>query len=185
MRCSPLALLEDDECIEMDASITNPHPVCIDCNKVYVNCLRMLIKNKNISDIFKNLLEIAKTENVKSVIESVLLDEERDISDKKGWCLHGLWVALKILKMDLSYNSSMEWIIKGFPGSDTDTNACIAGAVWGAKNGFKKMLLEKQTSENIEILLNVNVDDGPCPRPEKYTLSHFDELIEKINQNFD
>jgi len=54
---------------------------------------------------------------------------------------------------------------------DTDTNAAIVGALFGAKLGYDK--LYKEQSENIEILINCDTSGGNKPRPVEYQLKKY------------
>ena len=76
------------------------------------------------------------------------------------------------------YSEAMNWIIGSNRGSDTDTNACIAGALLGAILGFEQLNVEPLTIQNIEILLKSNINAGPTPRPEYYIPQDFYELTE-------
>jgi ADP-ribosylglycohydrolase len=178
MRCSPLALLNDDICIVEDVNITNPCKVNRDCGMVYIKCLRMALKGERYSNIFEYAKEIAETDEVKFVLQQVENREVRDISDQKGWCLHALWCTFIVLTSFKDYDKAMNWVINIY-ASDTDTNACIAGAMLGATLGFDKLNSEELTKSNIEILLNSDVNSGPTPRPAKYQPHDFFELTEQ------
>jgi hypothetical protein len=181
MRCSPLALLNDDNCIIEDVSITNPNKICIDCNIVYVKSLRLALQGYNGPTIFTKAKEFAQTEEVKGVLNQVERREYRDITINKGWCLHGLYCAFMAITSFDNYEKAMEWIINQ-KGCDSDTNCCVAGGLLGAIFGLEKMKEELQTKENIEILLNADITAGPTPRPEQYTLRDFYDLMEQAHK---
>lgn len=167
-RCSPLALLKDDNSIIEDINISNPNKVCRDCNLVYVKCLRLALQGASVKDIIEYANKIVETEEVKNILDQVEKRAERDISISKGWCLHGLWCAFIVITSFDNYSEAMNWIIAENKGSDTDTNACIAGVMLGAILGLNKMKEETLTGKNIEILLNSDVNNGPTPRESQY-----------------
>jgi ADP-ribosyl-[dinitrogen reductase] hydrolase len=178
MRCSPLALLWDFESVIEDVNITNPNPVCIDCGLVYISGLRLALQGVDGISIFNQVKEIAQTEEVKAVLLQVERREARNIAQNKGWCLHALWCSMVVITSFTNYSEAMNWVITTQPGSDTDTNACIAGALLGASLGFQRMQEEPITAQNIEILLHANIDAGPTPRPREYQVTDFYALTE-------
>jgi hypothetical protein len=107
MRATPLALLDVDA--GEDASITNPNSVNIDCNRVYVAALRRLLHGEKIS--VKDLLDLALTNDVKATLQQVLDDEQRDVTQNKGWVLHGLYCAAYVLHNYTSFDGGMDWIM--------------------------------------------------------------------------
>lgn len=175
MRCCPLALIWNNECVVQDVSITNPHPVNIDCCLVYISSIRLALLGKSNVEIFDKVKLLARTSEVREVLNQVENKKARDIRDKKGWCLHGLWCALMGLMYFESYSKLVEWIITSQPGSDTDTNACIAGALFGAYTGYENLDLEQ--SSNISILINCDTENGPTPRQPEYTVRDVLALI--------
>ena len=178
MRCSPLALIWDNTSVVEDVNITNPHDVCVDCNLVYIFALRLALIGHDGISIFNQAKEIAQTEEVKAVFSQVQKREYRNIIEKKGWCLHALWCTMMTITSFNNYSEAMDWIITSQRGSDTDTNACIAGALLGAIMGFAKMQEEPVTAQNIEILLHADTDHGPTPRPAEYSPRDFYTLTE-------
>jgi hypothetical protein len=121
---------------------------------------------------------IAQTPEVQAVLDQVEKREGRNIADKKGWCLHGLWCAMMAITSFKDYSEAMRWVITSQPGSDTDTNACIAGALLGAMLGFEKIQSEPSTGRNIQILLALDTTTGPTPRPAFYSPRDFYTLTE-------
>jgi ADP-ribosylglycohydrolase len=186
MRATPLVLLNKNVKIEEDAHLTNIHPVVDDSVNLYVSILRKIISaplNMSPENIFTEIFSEIRTEEVKYVYNQVKNGIKRDIVDKKGWILHALWCSLWILKYHSvegnSFENGMKWLIESQPGSDTDTNAAIAGAVLGAIMGLNKMKLEKRTNNNIDIVLNADINGGPTPRPDKYSPHDFYELMDE------
>jgi ADP-ribosylglycohydrolase len=178
MRASPLALLWDNGPVVEDVQITNPNPVSIDCNLVYISALRLALQGLDGPSIFKQIKPLSQTQEVRNVLDQVEKREARNIAENKGWCLHALWCAMMTITSFTNYSEAMHWIITSQPGSDTDTNACISGALIGAMLGFEQMQKEPSTSKNIEILLTANTDNGPTPRPIEYSPRDFYTLTE-------
>lgn len=178
MRASPLALLWDNTPVIDDVNITNPTNVNLDCNLVYITSLRLALQGFDGPSIFSQIKTIAQTPEVQSVLAQVERREVRNIAENKGWCLHALWCAMMTITSFTDYSRAMHWIITSQPGSDTDTNACIAGALLGAMLGFQQLQIEPSTARNIEILLNVDTTKGPTPRPLEYGPRDFYTLTE-------
>jgi ADP-ribosylglycohydrolase len=178
MRASPLALLSGKEVIIEDVKLTNPNPVNIDCSVIYVTALRLALAGFKGSEIVEQVRDLVRTDEVLEMFGQIERNEDRDTITNKGWCLHALWCAMMAILYFDDYSQAMKWVIS-VQGSDTDTNACIAGALLGAVLGFEKMKEEPLTSENIEILLKVKPEEGPTPRPTQYSPADFFELTEK------
>lgn len=179
MRCSPLALLKDYDCVTRDVLITNPNNVCVDANYIYITALRLALGGRSGLEIFKEIKDNGQTPEVKEVLRQVSDREVRDISDKKGWCLHALWCALITMTSFTDYSVAMDWIIKQHPGSDTDTNACISGALLGAILGFEGLNKETVTKSNITKVLTADIANGPTPRQVEYLPHDFYALTEE------
>jgi ADP-ribosylglycohydrolase len=182
MRCSPLALLWDNGPVVQDVNITNPTPIVVDCNLVYITALRLALQGQDGPAIFNTVKTLAQTPEVRAVMAQVEQRQPRDIVENRGWCLHALWCAMMALTSFRNYAAAMEWVIASQPGSDTDTNGCIAGALVGALIGLQAMQAEPTTGQNIEILLNANVGIGPTPRPTEYIPGDFYTLTEAAHQ---
>lgn len=179
MRCSPLALLPDYTAVMADVNLTNPVSVAIDCNLVYITALRYALRGATAAEIIVQAQAVAQTEPVRALFHDILERKGRNISENKGWCLHGLWCAITSLAFP-TYTAAMDWIIRQHPGSDTDTNACIAGALLGAVFGFQT--LQAQEGDNITILLSVPFTAEPTPRPLDYTPHDFYAVTEAAFQ---
>jgi ADP-ribosylglycohydrolase len=63
-------------------------------------------------------------------------DDSREIDGKdKGWICHTLWAALSAFWRYEILSDAMEYVIE--QGGDTDTNAAVAGTLFGAFLGFE------------------------------------------------
>lgn len=178
MRCAPLALLADDNAILYDVNITNPNPINQEVGLLYVQALREALAGVAATTIYNNCKQRASVPIIKELFTSVDQQQGRDITDKKGWCLHAFWVAMVTLISFTDYAGAMRWIIS-IKGSDTDTNACIAGALLGAVVGFDKMNEDEVTKTNIVLVIGCETT-----RPVEYTASDFYQLTATVAQLF-
>lgn len=180
MRCFPLAFLWDNEVIVTDCKITNPSPVNIDANLVYINAIRLAILGYDRITIFNHVKEIATTAEVKNVLIEITDKKERNIKGKtKGWVLHTFYCAMWSLLYTTSYQEGIDYIV--LLGGDTDTTAAISGALLGALFGYTTMFDEERTKYNMEILLTADTSEGDIPRPTEYTLGPIDSFIALTN----
>lgn len=201
MRCSPLALLPDQAAVRLDVDITNPCTVTYETNRVYTFALYLALRGKSHTEIWTELAGQITHPAVKAVYDSVPTGYDRNLAENKGWCLHGLWCALTVLyffdKMGGGEGTSTttgkvsrggdsvtiyKWLIASHPGSDSDTNACIAGALMGALLGYD--VLYQQQAENIAILLAVQPEAQPSARPAYYQPADFYQFTQQLAERF-
>lgn len=169
MRASPLAFLWDNTPIITDCNLTNPSQVNLDANMVYLNAIRLLVLGYDRVTVFSHLKSLAKTIQVKQVLDDVETKKPRVITGKtKGWVLHALYCAVWSLLYAPNYQDGIDYIIR--LGGDTDTTAAISGALMGAMFGYTEMSKEDRTLYNIGTLLSANMDEGDLPRPKEYVL---------------
>jgi hypothetical protein len=76
----------------------------------------------------------------------------------------------------------MQWVIAGHRGSDTDTNACITGAMIGALLGYEALNGEDTTRSNISMVIGLDTQQGACPRPVEYGLRDFESLMLEVHR---
>lgn len=153
MRCSPLALLKRDKYVIIDCDITNPNDINREVNLIFVSALRMCLKGERDKDkIIRKVKRLATFDEIKIIFKQ----DERDIITNKGWCVHGLWCAIYCLKNFDNFEKAMKWVITSQRGSDTDTNASIAGALLGAYLGFDEILSHSKSKYNYELICKVN-----------------------------
>lgn len=174
MRASPLAVLNNVTAVEMDCRTTNPSPVTVDTCRVYYYLLRSVLLGYDAKSAMTFAEAQVRTPEVASVFLEVRSDVLRNLASNKGHCLHGLYCTLVCLDTGASYEMCMDWIIRMHPGSDTDTNAAIAGCVLGALRGYSGLINNPMTSSNASLLLTRNMLNGPNPRPPVYGLNDFD-----------
>ena len=165
--------------IKLDCHITNPSTITLDCNRVYLAFLRSILVGRKPE--FK-----CETKEVEQVIATAMDSTKprdcatRDCATNRGWCLHGLWCAVRCYYQFDSYQDAMDWVIN-LPGkTDTDTNAAIAGAVMGAKIGYDKMLAEERTGPNMCMVFKADIEKSDIPRPLKYHPRNIPFLMGKV-----
>jgi ADP-ribosyl-[dinitrogen reductase] hydrolase len=171
MRCSPLALFSDYKNIaRQDCSITNPNSLCIEIETLYLTILRQILLGNPVDINFKS-----ENENI-SILLQQIKNDSRNIIKNQGWVVHSFYCVLLSLYKDWSFTEAMRQIItrKG----DTDTNAAIAGAVLGAKIGYKN--LYKEQKENIDIILSFDSETGLTKRPKRFSPFDFDDLSKNL-----
>ena len=121
-----------------DAAITHPHPVCAECNVVYVYALLHAIKNQTTpQELYDVTLAWAKEQGISSAVINVLLNAATERPDYDGehigWVLIALQSVFYQLLHAASFKDAMVDIVSA--GGDTDTNAAIAGALLGILYG--------------------------------------------------
>lgn len=173
MRCYPFAIVglfnpKYSSYIEQDCSITNPSDEVIKSIKIYIDAIIKALHGETKEDILANWKQPK---------------EEPDITVNRGFYKHGIYCAFNALKNFNNYNDAIKYIIS--IGGDTDTNACIAGALLGAFYGIKKMKECDEFATNLEIMLSCDVSTGDFDRPIDYTSSKISSLIEKIKKYYD
>lgn len=181
MRSSPLAFIFDNNPMVVDCKITNPSPVNIDANLIYISSLRMAILGYDRVTIFNTIKDISQTAEVRNVLIEVVTKKQRDIRGKtKGWVLHTLYCAMWSLLYAQTYQDGIDYVIR--LGGDTDTTAAISGALLGALFGYTALSKETRTNYNMGILLTANTAEGDIPRPPEYTLSPIDNFVSLTDQ---
>ena len=184
MRASPLALIWDNDVALTDCKITNPHPINQDANLIYVTALRLALLGYSQEKIFETIQTMPQTPEVASVIQEVLNQIPRDISQQKGWALHSLYCALWCLRYYNTLEDAIDWVISTHPGSDTDTNASIAGCLMGAMIGYDVLSNESKTRVNLQTVRSCDSRTGDVPRPIEYSLADFDTLTLRLYELF-
>jgi len=179
MRCFGLACLWDENIAQKDCSLTNPSSISININLIYTNMIRMALVGDNPSNIWN----YAKTYTSKEIITEIENQYSRNLAKSKGWVVNSFYCALYSLYMlvknpNLTFSEIMQWVIGNNPGSDTDTNASITGALIGSIFGYEKLTLDLITKNNIIILLSDNPTENP--RSDFYKLKDIDIISKQL-----
>lgn len=129
--------------VALDCCITNPADVCIECNHIYIYILRSILRSATDGfALFNAASKLAISTSIRHLVKIVQemkepprashnADGPQTTGRSKGWCLNGLYCTFVCLIHFKTYEKAMAWIVQ-HSDSDTDTNACIAGAVLGA-----------------------------------------------------
>lgn len=192
MRCSPLALIVNyNDCmkdIEEDVYLTNPNKVNSNIGSIYVSFLRILLTGEGLEPINAFIDQYTFEDKLDTIkeIKELFLDlssDKRDVTDKKvkGWVCSAFYIAIKALQRFDVFQDAMDFVIGEHPGSDTDTNGAIAGALLGAKLGYKVISQENRTKVNIERL---NSYFSTSTRDRKYSLLDIDEIVKVVDEKW-
>lgn len=98
MRAYPLALVEDDDVVKIDCSLSNPNPINEDCNMLYIKILKNILIGKSKKYNIKLLQDFKGDVSITSAISQAINKEPRNINGSgKGWVLHAflyfyIWV---------------------------------------------------------------------------------------------
>jgi hypothetical protein len=109
-------------------------------------------------------------------------DKLSDVKVTCGWFGHALCCSYYALKNFNSFEDAIRYVIS--LGGDTDTNACIAGALLGAFHGIKSMEKLDVFNDNLDIILNCDTSSGSYERPPEYYLPNLLALIDKLEKYF-
>jgi ADP-ribosyl-[dinitrogen reductase] hydrolase len=163
MRATPLVLVGVSN-IAIDTYLSNPNVINYYCNLIYIQILKVLLTTGSIDHVKEVCKNYINSNTTPEVVKKCLLDvlpcgaelnsnNQRDITGKiKGWVCSSLYISLYTLFHYDTFEEAMNFVIEKHPGSDTDTNASITGALFGAMLGLEKMKSEKITNKNIELL---------------------------------
>jgi len=177
MRISPLGVFaasassaEIWEWACVDASLTHPHPVCLQCTALFASAIAFGISSgQGPEAIYAHARSIAEQRQVESsVLETFAAARDRPPADflhPQGWVL----IAFQNAFYQLLHAATLEFGVINTvrAGGDTDANAAIAGALLGAVFGVE--LVPEQWAHSI---LNCRPRHGFLqvrrPRPERY-----------------
>lgn len=175
-RSLPLALV-DDPYVEQDITLTHPNYINIELSQCYVRLLKMALRGELPQQLWNELLN-SRSCVIKYIVSAVSGGDNWNLvstelgeaeAETKGWCVFSFYVVVCLihgLSQDpsLSLTRCMEWIIRDHPGSDTNTNAAVMGAMAGAIMGASKILSDPIMRENYEKITSPMTTDFPRPR---------------------
>lgn len=131
--------------------LTNPNAICVDMSICYLEAINTAIKTGNPHKIYKKALDKAKLPITKMILEDAktkympvkLINNQNQIeeiepeSSYQGYIGVAFQNAFYHLLNTKNYTDVMIHTIG--MGGDTDTNGCIAGALFGACHGIKEI----------------------------------------------
>lgn len=85
----------------------------------------------------------------------------------------------RVAESSVTWQEIFAWIIPQ-PHSDTDTNACIAGAVIGALQGWEEMRKDSLTASNLEVVETHYLRDTDFPVPPEFQVRDIDLMAEGL-----
>lgn len=145
MRLAPIAIAGAGWSVErlaqvarQDALLTHPNPVCVDANALYAVVIAFVIRT-GASATAAWEFALAQAEaldvhaDVKATLEAARHGPPADFVAQQGWVRIALQNAFWLLRSGWSVGKALQWTVE--QGGDTDTNACIAGALLGAVQG--------------------------------------------------
>lgn len=121
-----------------DALLTHPNPVCVDTNALYAVTIAFVIRSgASATAAWEYALQQADAldvhADVKATLEAARHGPPDDFISQQGWVRIALQNAFWLLRSGWSLSKALQWTVE--QGGDTDTNACIAGALLGAVQG--------------------------------------------------
>lgn len=154
MRAAPLALLFDDQSVLFDAAkqqarITHAHPLGQDGAGLIACATHMALKDMEPIAIVDELqmLDVQQEyhealHHVREWLTASTLRTAQQIRISPGVgmtalesCMSALYMALSHFERDFESMMSLIWSC----GGDADTISAMAGAIWGARHGHKKL----------------------------------------------
>lgn len=123
-----------------DALLTHPHPVCLEANAAYAAAIAAGVQGYTRKEMFEAAMDVLDHSPSAEIVKECLLSAEdgympEDYMEHMGWVL----IALQNAFCHLMAGHGVEKAVveSALQGGDTDTNACITGALIGATDGIK------------------------------------------------
>ena len=189
MRIAPLALAycdASDETLDalarQDAMITHPNIICQECNVLYCLAIAKLVNGHTNIDVYDYVLDYAIengfSDEVISVLKEATYKTHNNYGYKQGWVLIAFQNAFYCLLHCWNLHEVFRFTI--LKGGDTDTNAAIAGALYGASIGedyipdeWKRIIKD----------CHPHMQNNACvenPRPKKYCGCFYEDHVAKL-----
>lgn len=122
--------------------LTHPHPVCQEANAAFTAAIAVAIAGASRSEMIETALGVLGHDETSGLIGKTIQTAARgerpeDYQEQMGWVLIALQNAFYHLAAGHDVERSViETILQG---GDTDTNACITGALIGAVEGIQNV----------------------------------------------
>lgn len=175
MRCAPISLIDDPDIrtavAELDCRLTNPSSVAVRVSVVFVTLLAEAQRAANAADAIRVLRARVQREaedDISGCFGDALADEfARNMEANRGWTLHSLSLALWVALHGFHLHDGVVWVVR--QGGDTDTNACIAGALLGAIHGAASALAHPTVAANAALIERCvpKIEAGKAEEPPK------------------
>ena len=180
MRCMPMIVFpEKDKVWRKDCALSNPHPVCLEACDVYFRLLHNLFSGRQ--ETLEDISRTVKHPVVFRAVRDALERQKRDVRYQRGWVCHALYFACMLYAYHYdTFEDAMRMVIGEHLDSDTDTNACIAGAVWGAKHGPHGFLSSSSTKDKWHTMMALK-----SYRPDALHVKHLGNLAFELGRLYD
>lgn len=190
MRISPLGIFgahrepaEVAEWARQDAALTHPHPVCIEANALFTRAIAHAIRTGcDRWGLYDKIVRWAKDSDIDETLHDAVVGASVAPPDHygpptAGWVLvalrNALWQLLTAANLE---EALVDTVMRG---GDTDTNACICGALFGAVEGAQAV-----PTQWTECLRNCRPAKGTPgvyrPRPKRFWPVDAPELAERL-----
>jgi ADP-ribosylglycohydrolase len=191
MRLSPLAVTGSTygfisphvwRPFERDACLTHPNKNCVDASVVYGTTLAKLISPESFFSFggnsnpveFLHVIPFSKKDwEVNEWLEDVARGELPYARKNIGWVKIAFSLAFYHLMNDSTFTAAMRQTL--LLGGDTDTNACIVGAMMGARHGASGIPQAWR-----DAVLNCDTSKGQQPRPAIYSALDLESKIKHL-----
>ena len=168
-----------DEDAAADTRLTHPNPVCVFCAVVYSRGIAFALGRGAAAPVTANyMLECAKESKwsdgeIYSILARSRRDRPETIKGADGWAVYALYNALYQL---FNAESPKEAIMNTTRlGYDTDTNAAIAGALFGACSGISAF-----PQDWLDTVQRCDTTKGRHPREYQEAVRNIPALAEKL-----
>lgn len=191
MRIAPLAVTGSTfgnyrtphvwKAFERDARLTHPHKNCVDSSRIYGTTLCKLIigegfwtgSHKEIHEYRSQIPQCHPGSEVDEWLDDVERGELPYAREKIGWAKIAFSLAFHHLFQESTFTAAMRQTL--LLGGDTDTNACIVGAMMGARFGASAI-----PTEWCEAVLMCDTSKGSQPRPADYSAAYLENKIKHL-----
>lgn len=189
MRISPLGifgvmqpLAQVAHWASQDAGITHPNRVCLEANELFAVAIsRAIMTGDDARGVYNHMLGRAEGGRVsESLMETLRLARDMPWDDKArhhGWVLVALQNALWQLLHASSFEEAVVETVSH--GGDTDTNAAICGALYGAVCGIEG-IPERWIRTVLECRPEAGRPGVRHPRPEIFWAQDALDLAERL-----
>ncbi len=190
MRISPLAVTGSNymwnsphvwKAFQRDARMTHPHENCVLATTIYGTTITKLISEGDYAfnlrstpqEVLRQVPFNRQDCEVNEWLEDVARGELPHAREKIGWVRIGFSLAFHHLFNASSFTAAMRQTL--LVGGDTDTNACIVGAMMGARHGASAIPIEWR-----EAVLKCDTSKGQQPRPALYSAANLEQKIRQL-----
>ena len=153
MRSIPLAVAavrwhwthaETAAAVRADVSLTHPNAIPQEAEVAYILAAAELIRHGDAGRarrVAEDWIHAEAAEATRGVLLQWLAEADApdlgDVHVNAGWLRHAWVLAFRCLRLDLGWEDAMRAVLR--LGGDSDTNACIVGALIGARHGCSRL----------------------------------------------